>query len=268
MNPIARLLHGTINIVSSALWLAVATVLFFAMLAFVFNSPAVRQIAVWLGYFAIFSLLAALAVIIYVLVETRISLRKEEQKAKIEDARQQFISNSSQRIAMLNSPPIRESQRRLPKSSTPPRQSAFQTIQPVKSNPPKTRASTPKEDGQIRFILSHEGEFLRPTGGNDLFTYTEAWLLAFRLYDDAEIPVALARRIAGKSAIQYHTKRGNISTQNEAVKLTDAGRRHFGARPNISPAAVAVWVEFFLHGTGQRAALAMGRIDKVSLTRE
>ena len=73
----------------------------------------------------------------------------------------------------------------------------------------------------------------RPGSGRALFAYTMAWLQVSGLIDGGSIPRATALKLAGSTAIKYHSeKTGRMVDDGTTVKLSPTGANFFADRPH------------------------------------
>lgn len=70
----------------------------------------------------------------------------------------------------------------------------------------------------------------RPTGGKDLYRFTDKWLRDEGLFDGKSIARRRSEQIAGKRAVRYHLDQGNFTDAGGRIALTQKGREYFLAR--------------------------------------
>lgn len=107
---------------------------------------------------------------------------------------------------------------------------------------------TPKKVIPFRII-----EGARPAANLDgrLFAFTQAWMEIAGLQDGKSIPKEDARKVAGDSAISYHTRLGNFETTKDGLTLSVKGRNFFAARimdKKVDPQKVEAYKAMLIHG--------------------
>lgn len=105
----------------------------------------------------------------------------------------------------------------------------------------------------INFIIY---DYARPKAGHLLKAFTAAWLDSLGMLEGNAVPRATLVRIAGDTAIGYHTKNGNFERTESGLKITEKGKAFFAARYAESPADPQVMAAY-------QAIFATGEIDGV-----
>lgn len=100
----------------------------------------------------------------------------------------------------------------------------------------KGKAAAQPQTG-IKFAIA---DFARPAAGRALAAHTAAFLGLSGMGAGAAIPRALATKIIGARAVQYHTGNGNFAATAEGLKLTDKGELFFLSR-EIDPELLAAY---------------------------
>lgn len=88
---------------------------------------------------------------------------------------------------------------------------------------------------------------MRPASGALLQAHTEAFFQLTGMVNGKRVPTSLAQTVMGKSAISWHTKRGNLDITSEGVGLSEVGEFKFGVR-NVNQEFLAGYVEVFTKG--------------------
>lgn len=98
-------------------------------------------------------------------------------------------------------------------------------------------------------------ETMRPSGGRQLFAFTEGWLAVSGMFDGKEMTRREVRIIAGETMLNYHIKKRNLELgSGGGITLTAEGMRHFRSRGGSAKSRiqyqmdVADWIEFFTAG--------------------
>lgn len=105
---------------------------------------------------------------------------------------------------------------------------------------------------QIKFAVQ---DFARPSAGAALYAHTSAFLALSGLADGAPCAKAIASKILGARAVQYHTNNGNFTHTEKGLMLTDKGFEFFAVRmTQTDPEMMAAYSEFFIKGQ-QNAAI-------------
>lgn len=73
-------------------------------------------------------------------------------------------------------------------------------------------------------------EEVRPKAGGSLFAFTQAWLDLSGMLEGKGYDRDQARKLAGNTAIAYHTKLENFEATKDGMKLTVKGKNFFNAR--------------------------------------
>lgn len=115
----------------------------------------------------------------------------------------------------------------------------------------RTSRKAPKK--AINFIIY---DYARPKAGHLLKAFTAAWLDSLGMLEGNAVPRATLVRIAGDTAIGYHTKNGNFERTESGLKITEKGKAFFAARYAESPADPQVMAAY-------QAIFATGEIDGV-----
>lgn len=84
----------------------------------------------------------------------------------------------------------------------------------------------------IKFLVA---DFARPTQGHALAGFTAAWMTLTGILKGAAVPRATLVRIAGETAINYHTRNGNFEKTEQGLKLSAKGVEFFAARGDQAP---------------------------------
>lgn len=74
------------------------------------------------------------------------------------------------------------------------------------------------------------GQGFRPVAGVRLVAYSAAWMAATGFDKGAPIARATLAKIAGETAISYHTKHGNFISTPDGIAITAKGKSAFGMR--------------------------------------
>ncbi len=103
---------------------------------------------------------------------------------------------------------------------------------PAKSaQKPAKSAQKPAEKPAAAGAVFYVKDSFRPAAGRMLFAYTMAWLQESGLIDGGSIPRADAIKLAGGTAIAYHTaKTGRMIDTKGALTLAPGGANFFADR--------------------------------------
>lgn len=119
---------------------------------------------------------------------------------------------------------------------------------------PSKKIETPKQEEpkQVKPVITHViQDYARPAAGRRLFAFTAAWLELTGLNDGAHVEKKKLVKIAGETAISYHTKKGNFSVEKDGLALTAKGHNFFGDRKSkneYDPKIVEVYSEIMTSG--------------------
>jgi hypothetical protein len=87
------------------------------------------------------------------------------------------------------------------------------------------------QDAPVQTLTYAIRDGYRPAAGRMLFAMTQAWLDASGLSEGKAIPRAVAVKVAGGTAIAYHTaKTAALQDVAGMVSLTESGKAFFAAR--------------------------------------
>lgn len=85
---------------------------------------------------------------------------------------------------------------------------------------------------QVKFVVM---DGARPTAGNRLAGFTAAWLNLTGIMKGNAVQRATLVKIAGETAIAYHTRNGNFEKTETGLKLSEKGAMFFELRGDIAP---------------------------------
>ena len=85
---------------------------------------------------------------------------------------------------------------------------------------------------RVKFIIE---DFARPSQGSRLAAFTAAWLTLTGLTKGNAVSRGTLVKIAGETAINYHTRNGNFEKTEQGLKLSDKGVMFFEARGDVMP---------------------------------
>lgn len=127
------------------------------------------------------------------------------------------------------------------------------------ANKPAKSAQKPAAKPAAAGAQFYVKDSFRPAAGRMLFAYTMAWLQESGLIDGGSIPRADAIKLAGGTAIAYHTGKTNrmIDTKG-TLTLAPGGANFFCDRPGIDAKDVEAYREMLRTGQpdGQRIKAA------------
>lgn len=81
-----------------------------------------------------------------------------------------------------------------------------------------------------RAIAFHIEDYARPKAGNTLFAFTAAWLNLTGMAAGKPAIRAELVKVAGETAVTYHTKNGNFEKTDKGLVMTEKGFAFFAAR--------------------------------------
>jgi hypothetical protein len=103
------------------------------------------------------------------------------------------------------------------------------TVKKVASPAKKTtvKAASKAAAFAVKFAII---DYARPAHGHALFAYTAAWRELSGLDKGNTVPRATLVKIAGETAIAYHTKNGNFEKTENGLKMSAKGQLFFAAK--------------------------------------
>lgn len=82
----------------------------------------------------------------------------------------------------------------------------------------------------VKAVAFHIEDYARPKAGAPLFAFTAAWLTLTGMASGKPAIRADLVKIAGETAVTYHTKNGNFEKTDKGLAITAKGRAFFAAR--------------------------------------
>lgn len=130
----------------------------------------------------------------------------------------------------------------------------------AKNSPAKKAAAKPRTvrkaqtvAAPVKSVAFHIEDYARPKAGASLFAFTAAWLTLTGMAEGKPAARANLVKIAGETAITYHTKNGNFAKTDKGLVMTEKGLAFFAARA-IDPALYAAFETVMT--TGEEGAKA------------
>ena len=113
-------------------------------------------------------------------------------------------------------------------------------------------------------LAYHLKDSCRPGHGALLQAHTEAFLRLSGLVNGGRVPTTLAQTVLGKSAVAWHTKKGNFSITAQGLGLSETGEFAFGVR-GVNEEFCAAYTAVMAEGTlqpsvGVKAEFAIGKL--------
>ncbi len=107
----------------------------------------------------------------------------------------------------------------------------------------------------VRAVAFHIEDYARPKAGAPLFAFTAAWLSLTGMASGKAAIRADLVKIAGETAVTYHTKNGNFEKTDKSLVMTDKGNAFFAARA-IDPQLLAAYETVLMTGQdGEKAGV-------------
>lgn len=98
------------------------------------------------------------------------------------------------------------------------------------SSKPKAKAKPSRVKSTVGAPAFAIGQGCRPVAGARLVAYTAAWLSMFALDSGKAAPRAALVKVAGQTAVAYHTRQGNMVQTADGITLTAKGKSVFAMR--------------------------------------
>lgn len=125
---------------------------------------------------------------------------------------------------------------------------------PAKKAAPRTVRKA-KVTAPVRAVAFHIEDYARPKAGASLMAFTAAWMNLTGMIDGTPVVRADMVKIAGETAVTYHTKNGNFEKTDKGLAITAKGRAFFAAR-EIDPQLLAAYETVLMTGQdGEKAGV-------------
>ena len=120
---------------------------------------------------------------------------------------------------------------------------------------PRTVRKAKAVTAPVRAVAFHIEDYARPKAGAPLFAFTAAWLSLTGMASGKAAIRADLVKIAGETAVTYHTKNGNFEKTDKGLVMTDKGNAFFAARA-IDPQMLAAYETVMTTGEeGEKAGI-------------
>ena len=164
--------------------------------------------------------------------------------------KQQEEQAAAAKAAEQAAKPVAKRQQRTPKAAT---------AKPVNSGKVATKPEAKAKGRTVRKAVKKEVNFIiydyaRPKAGHLLAAFTAAWMDSFGMLQGNAVPRAKLVKVAGDTAVNYHTKNGNFERTEEGLKITAKGQAFFAARYADRPVDAQAMAAY-------QAIFATGQID-------
>lgn len=125
---------------------------------------------------------------------------------------------------------------------------AAKNAKAVAKNSPAKKASAAaprtvrkaKAVAPVKAVAFYIEDYARPKAGAPLFAFTAAWLTLTGLASGKAAIRADLVKIAGETAVTYHTKNGNFEKTDKGLIMTEKGNAFFAAR-TVDPQLFAAY---------------------------